>query len=97
MSIFPAVSNKQTPWQKTKLAMAFGESRHYRPKDITRRHFEETAKQAGFPTKELTKIIEAKATLLDPFEQKIKLPVKFPEEVFSSVIQGAKKQAQRLQ
>lgn len=47
MSVFPALGKNQVPLQKAKLAMAVGKSRHYRLKDITRRHFEEPAKSSG--------------------------------------------------
>jgi len=97
MSVFPALGKKQVPWQKAKLAMAVGKSRHYRLKDITRRHFEETAKNSGFSEKALSKLVEeigdvAHSDLLG----KIRLPSKFPEGIAASILKGIQSQAERL-
>jgi serine/threonine-protein kinase HipA len=97
MSIFPAVRKRQVAWQKGKLAMAVGRSRHYRLKEIALRHFEETATQVGFPATQLAKIVEdLKARVHDRLEEKISLPKGFPEVIFDSIVEGLKKQASRL-
>ncbi len=97
MSIFPAIEKKQIAWQKGKLAMALGDSRHYKLKDISGRHFIETAKKVGMSKTVITEIIEEmKAKVLSGFEDEIKLPKKFPAFIFSSIVKGMKKQAERL-
>lgn len=97
MSVFPALGKKQVPWQKAKLAMAVGKSRHYRLKDIGRRHFEETAKKSGFSAKALDKLIEELCDVaLSDLVENIRLPSKFPEAIAATIVKGIRSQAERL-
>ncbi len=94
MSVFPAIEKKQFAFQRAKLAMALGNSRHYRLKQIARRHFEQTAKQVGFPATELNKLIEElKAFIENDALEQIKVPKGFPASVRNPILKGIKKQA----
>jgi serine/threonine-protein kinase HipA len=58
MSIFPALARRQIEPKQAKLAMSVGDNIHYRPNEIHRRHWEQTAKKTGFPLRELQTLIQ---------------------------------------
>lgn len=96
MSVFPAISKKQIAQPRAKLAMSVGNSKHYKLKEISRRHFAQTAKSCGFPQRDLDAIIEDVVTRTRNLESAIKLPRNFPKWIFESIIQGVRKQSARL-
>jgi len=96
MSVFPAIRKKELPKQKAKLAMAVGDSHHYKLIEITRRHFDQTAKACGFPKKELDRLIEDLKERVPKIETAVKPPEGYPIWIFESIVQGAMKQAEKL-
>jgi serine/threonine-protein kinase HipA len=58
MSVLPALARRQVEPKQTKLAMSVGDNRHYRLGEIYLRHWEQTAKKAGFPLKNLQSLIQ---------------------------------------
>lgn len=51
MSAYPVLGNGPTPWSEHDLSVAMallGKNRHYRVRDIQRRHFNSTSRQVGF-------------------------------------------------
>lgn len=100
MSILPAMGDapSQLRWHKAKLAMALcGKNRHYLLKDIQRRHFNATARKAGYgPTAEpliegiLARVPGAVA------EVESRLPPGFPQRVADTVLAGLRASAARL-
>lgn len=58
MSAQPCVDARQIPWNKYKLAMAAGASRHYGVNALRPRHFVETAQGAGLARERAAALIE---------------------------------------
>ncbi|MBC5763998.1 type II toxin-antitoxin system HipA family toxin [Ramlibacter albus] len=100
MSILPAMGDapSQLRWHKAKLAMAVsGKNRHYLLKDIQRRHFNATARKAGYgPTAEpliediLSRLPGAIAAVAS------RLPAGFPQRVADTILNGLRASAERL-
>lgn len=87
MSAHPPIQRKQLSSEKAKLAMAVGDNRHYKIKEIRRRHWLQTAKKAHFPETEMNRIIDeiiAKTPQAIENVSKI-LPRDFPNEVADSI------------
>lgn len=97
MSVFPAIQKKQLPRQKAKLAMAVGDSSHYKINEIVRRHFEQLAKSSGFPKRELDLIIDDLVERVPKIKTEIDVPKGYPDWIFESIVEGAKKQVEKLQ
>lgn len=74
-----------------KLAMAIGDSRHYRLHDIMPRHFIQSAAQAGMPADGVQSIIdELKADMPAALDAVCNdLPPEFPEDLRDSICNGA--------
>jgi serine/threonine-protein kinase HipA len=81
-----------------KLAMAIGDSRHYRLHDILPWHFIQSAAQAGIPAEVVQSIIvELKADMHAAFDAvSNELPAEFPEDLRDSIYNGAIQRLQRL-
>lgn len=58
MSVLPALARRQVEPKQAKLAMSIGNNRHYRLGEIYFRHWEQTAKKAGFPLKDLRSLTQ---------------------------------------
>ncbi len=58
MTIWPALTARQIEPKRAKLAMAIGNNKHYRLGEIHRRHWEQTAKKAGFPADALHSLLQ---------------------------------------
>lgn len=101
LSAWPIIGNgkNQLAWRNAKLAMAVSsKNRHYALATIMRRHFNATAAKCGWGVDAEDIISE----LLDRVEPAIaavtrQLPVDFPQDVADAIIEGVRKQVQRLQ
>jgi len=101
LSAWPIIGKgkSQLVWRNAKLAMAVsGKNRHYALATIMRRHFNATAVKCGWGENAEDIISE----LLDRVELAIavvtrQMPVDFPLDVAEPIIEGIRKQAQRLQ
>ena len=101
LSAWPIIGNgrNQLAWRNAKLAMAVsGKNRHYALATIMRRHFNATAAKCGWGGDAEDIISE----LLDRVEPAIaavtrQMPADFPQDVAEAIIEGVRKQAQRLQ
>lgn len=58
MTIYPPLEARQLEIKSAKLAMAIGNNRHYRLREIKRDHWEQTAKKCGFPKADLDRLID---------------------------------------
>jgi serine/threonine-protein kinase HipA len=90
ISAQPSVDSKQIPWNRFRLAMAFGATPHYAVRKIAPRHFFQTAKQAGIGRQLTASILEE---LLDETSAKVdavlsRLPAGFPEQMAASIAAG---------
>ena len=101
LSAWPIIGNgkNQLAWRNAKLAMAVSsKNRHYALATIMRRHFNATAAKCGWGENAEDIISE----LLDRVELAIAavtwlMPVDFPQDVAEAIIEGVRKQVQRLQ
>jgi len=92
-----ASDQKQKPPHKIKMAMAArGKNRHYRWKEISTRHWMETAKRCGFS--EMKQIIEEViARTPQVVEETSKLlPRGFPAQIAEPILTGTAKSARLL-
>ena len=99
MSAHPPIARKQIPFQKAKLAMAVGENRHYKIKEIMKRHWLQTAKLAQFPQLEIEKIIAEVVGRCPSVISTIRksLPPDFPTGISEPILQGMQKLADALE
>ena len=81
-----------------KLAMAIGNSRHYRHHEIMPRHFLQSAAQGGMPAATVQAIFdELKADMPAALDAVYNdLPYDFPEDLRDSICNGARQRLQRL-
>lgn len=98
MSAHPPISNNQIPYEKAKLAMAVGDNRHYKIKEIFRRHWLQTAKLTKFPANEMAYIIDDLISKTDNVISNVSasLPKDFPREVSEPIFQRLADSAKRL-
>lgn len=98
MTVFPALAARQIEPKRTKLAMSVGEKNHYRLDDIQRRHWEQTAKRAGFPAKSLEALLQDlidRIRKIDEFADK--LAKRAPSEMIATTLAGIKKYGKKLE
>lgn len=101
LSAWPVIGNRanQIAFPKAKLAMGLhGKNKHYRLKEIQRRHFNETAARCGLgDTAEslINDVIAATPEVIASAQRD--LPRKFPQQVLDSVLQGLAESAKRLE
>ena len=84
---------------KIKLAMAIGDSRHYRLKEIQPRHFHQTAQAAGINKQDIDEIIAGIQRRIDPALGTIgALAAKagVPEKTTMPILEGVRKRASML-
>lgn len=95
LSAYPLIKKGAFRYEKLKMAMAYGDSKYYRLKDITRRHLLQTAKICKFETSAMEKIIdETIEQIPDVISTVTKvLPKGFPKEVSESIFNGMKTQS----
>ncbi len=91
MTAFPLTAARNLETRKLKMAMALiGKNRHYGWSEIQLRHFDSTARAAGFPAKRAAELL---AEMLDRVDEAIAivegdLPAGFPEHVAAPTFQG---------
>jgi serine/threonine-protein kinase HipA len=98
LSIEPALRARQLGPRDARLAMCVGKSRHYRLCELRRRHWEETAKAAGFPSADLATLIDdilERVRRLDALRARISEPV--PRRLAETVIRGVVLRARALE
>jgi serine/threonine-protein kinase HipA len=100
MSILPAMGNgpNQFNWHKATLAMAVsGKHRHYRMKDIQRRHFNATAQKCLGAHAEpiIGDILATTPAVID--EMYASLPAGFPPGVAEGILEGLREASRRLE
>lgn len=100
MSIWPTEGNgpNQWSWHKTKLAMAVeGKNRHYRLRDVRRRHFNAMAARIGYGA-DAEDIIEALLARTAPAIDQVaaELPADFSPRVAEAIFKGLRWSADAL-
>jgi serine/threonine-protein kinase HipA len=96
MSAQPNVDAGQIRHNRMKLAMAVGDKRHYVIDSIMPRHFLQTAEKCGIPSSLVQGIMDEIENNADrAIDATVKdLPVGFPEEIISSIINGIRRRRQ---
>lgn len=98
MSAYPLIDKKQLRYDKVKFAMAVGDNRHYKLKEIRRRHWLQTAKKSKFSVTKTNQIIDE---LIESTPQIIKdiqksLTKKFPSNIANPILKGLQEAAIQL-
>ncbi len=97
MTILPALAARQIESKQVKLAMSVGVANHYRLGEIQRRHWEQTAKKAGFSVKDLHTLIQdllEQVEKIDSFANKLEKSV--PKKMMDTILAGIKKHSKVL-
>ena len=86
-------------WEKAKLAMAVrGKNKHYKLKDIQRRHFNQTASRIGVGSSAepvINEVLRVTPSIISKVQRDV--PKVFPQQVLDSVLQGLDQSAKRLE
>lgn len=99
LSAYPVLGHgrgKLSP-HKIRMAMAVsGKNRHYRWREITARHWLETAKRCGFG--EIKAVLEEVIARTPAAVQQVQriLPTRFPPRIAESILEGVKRAARQL-
>jgi serine/threonine-protein kinase HipA len=98
LSVQPFVDRGLISRNQFKLAMAVGESRHYRIDTIAVRHFLETAKAAGLPAFFVHEAIQSKISETEEALAKValELPSDFPQNLRKSIEAGIQSRIARF-
>lgn len=93
MSAHPPIAKKQIQFPKAKLAMAVGDNRHYKIKEISRRHWLQTAKKAKYPVDEMNAIIDEVIEQTPAVLSRVRkmLPADFPKDVSNPIFKNVEK------
>ncbi len=98
LSAYPMISEGKFQYEKSKMAMAVGENRHFKVSEICRRHFMQTAKlcrfEAGIMNFIIDEVIASTPNVIDRVQRK--LPKKFPNEVMGPIFEGMLKRLNSL-
>ena len=101
LSVWPIVGTgpNKLDYQKQRMAMAWegDENRHYRLRDVQRRHLVSTAKNCGYGGKidaTLQALVEETPRAIEAVSRQ--LPANFPQDVFESITGGLQKMSGKL-
>jgi len=99
MSVQPNVDKGEIRQNKMKLAMAVGDNRHYRVKEVLPRHFRETAHFAGLPDSKIDSAFEAlNQNISTALEQTCeRMPDDFSCELLDFIVDGIKSRKRLLE
>lgn len=99
LSAQPMMDKGAVPTQKLKMAMAYGDNRHYKLVELHRRHFEQSAKLCRYDNNSMEKIIQETIAAVPHVIDSISsaLPASFPAEVAHSIFNGMRSRVQMLE
>ena len=99
ISAQPSLGAGQIPRNKTKLAMAVGNSRHYAVDSVMPRHFVQTAAKAGIGVRLVTAILDELRARAPAAVERVtaSLPKAFPAEVADTISNGFEARVRRLE
>ena len=93
VSAYPLVASGDLDRHRLKLAMAaVGKNKHYRHRDIARRHWLSTVRSGGFPPREVEEMLVELAAGIEVAIAKVSgdLPADFPDHVAGPIFEGLK-------
>lgn len=90
LSAQPLMDEKKIETEKVKMAMAVGDNRYYKVRDIFARHFLQTAKLCKFDVAEMEEIMQQCIDQLPHVISKVtsELDGSFPQDIASSIFEG---------
>ena len=97
--VLSAAPYPQLSYHKVKLAMAVGNNRHYRLKQIMPRHFYQTGRQSGFRDEDMDEIISEPASQIDGvIESVLALAINsgVPEATAGPILEGLEKRGKLM-
>jgi serine/threonine-protein kinase HipA len=99
ISAQPSVDSKQLLWKQFRLAMSFGTKPHYAMRQITPRHFFQTAARAGIGKDVLPSILEELCHDVPAAIDRVNadLPTGFPDKIADSISNGIKRRLRVLE
>ncbi len=99
ISVQPNVDKGELRQNKMKLAMAVGDSRHYKVKEVVPGHFRETACSAGLSDSKITSVFKSiNQQIPVALEQtRTTMPDDFPGELLDSIVNGIKTRKRLLE
>lgn len=99
LSAQPLLDSGKFQAEKIKMAMSYGDGKHYKVRDIYRRHLVQTAKQCRINADEMDMIIDEviaqTPAVIDRVMQE--LPIGFPAQVADSVFSGMRSRVPKIQ
>ncbi len=97
MSILPALAKRQLEPKEAKLAMSAGNNRHYRLRELRRRHWEQTAKAASFPLPDLHALLDDLGSRVEKLDSVLgPLAKQAPASVLNAITAGVRKNMKLL-
>lgn len=97
MTVFPALAARHIEPKQAKLAMSVGDKNHYRLGEIYRRHWEQTAKKAGFSPNALKNLIRDLVDKVEKSDDFInKLEKGASPKLIETVVAGIKRHIKTL-
>lgn len=98
LSAHHMIFTKKFAFEKVKMAMAVGDNRKYRVRDICRRHFLQTAKLCRISTEEMDMIIDETIAAIPAVIDRVgaRLDSDFPMEIANSIFDGMKDRVESL-
>lgn len=99
ISAQPSVDSKQLPWKNFSLAMSFGTKPHYKMRQISPRHFFQTADKAGIGKEIVSSIIEElRGEAMEAIDRVNEdLPQSFPVKIANSISSGIRRRLRILE
>lgn len=99
LSAQPMIDDGKFQAEKIKMAMSYGDSNHYRVRDLQRRHFIESAKICRIDAEQMELIIDEVIAdtpgVIDDVSNR--LPTGFPQQVANSIFSGLQKRLSQIQ
>ena len=99
ISAQPSVDSKHLPWKNFSLAMSFGTKPHYKMRQISPRHFFQTADKAGIGKEMVSSIIEELHGQAVKAIDRVNadLPQSFPVKIANSISSGIRRRLRILE
>ena len=91
LSAYPALDSKKLKQSQAKMAMAIGNNRHYKIKEIFPRHFFQSAKKYGIPQVQVEQMFQEIIEMAPSLKKTIKKPASCSVEIYNSIVNGTLK------
>ncbi|MEN0058531.1 MAG: type II toxin-antitoxin system HipA family toxin [Bdellovibrio sp.] len=98
LSAQPFIDSEQFQEEKIKMAMSFGDKNYYRVRDISRRHFLQTAKSCRISSEQMELILDEVLAEVPSIISRVtsELPSDFPQHIADSIFAGMQKRTRQI-